>query len=152
MRLHIAGAALSAAFAATATAQTPARTAASTGPVGTWRGTSTCLVRPSACNDEVVVYRITRMNAADSLSLDARKIVGGQEQEMGVLGCRMASPSGQLTCVIPRGVWLFRARDDSLTGELRLPDSTRFREVPAIRAPQRYRVIRFTSSARNSIE
>ena len=43
-----------------------------TTPVGTWRGTSVSLVRPSACKDEIVVYRIARTNAPDSLRLDAR--------------------------------------------------------------------------------
>jgi hypothetical protein len=62
-------------------------------------------VRPSACHDEIVVYRITPTKTSDSLALDARKIVRGEEQEMGVLGCRLAQASGQLTCIIPRGVW-----------------------------------------------
>ena len=43
-----------------ALAQAP--TAASN-PVGVWRGTSLCLVRPSPCNDEIVVYRIARKNS-----------------------------------------------------------------------------------------
>ena len=60
--------------------QTPTTTP---NPVGSWRGTSRCLVRPSACNDEVVVYRAARVGTSDSLSLDARKIVSGQEEEMG---------------------------------------------------------------------
>jgi hypothetical protein len=51
-------------------------------PIGTWRGTSTCLVRPSPCNDEHIVYRITRVGAPDSVSIDARKIVNGREEEM----------------------------------------------------------------------
>jgi hypothetical protein len=93
------------------------------------------LVHPSACNDEVVVYRITPMKTADSVAVDARKIVRGEEQEMGVLGCRLVPLSGQLTCTIPRGVWHLRVRNDSLTGELRLLDDTRFREVRAVRAP-----------------
>ena len=42
--------------------------------VGTWRGASRCLVRPSPCNDETVVYRITRAGAGDSLSMDARHV------------------------------------------------------------------------------
>jgi hypothetical protein len=57
-------------------------------PVGVWSGTSICRLRPSPCNDEIVVYRITRKNASDSLSMDARKIVNGQEEEMG------SSPAG----------------------------------------------------------
>lgn len=76
------------------------------------------------------------MKTADSLAVDARKIVRGEEQEMGVLGCRLVPPSGPLTCTIPRGVWQFRVRNDSLTGELRLVDNTRFREVRTKRAPQ----------------
>ena len=135
MRIHVAGVALAVALARTAIAQSPAPSPTSTTPVGTWRGTSVCLVRPSACNDEMVVYRITPMKAADSLAVDARKIVRGQEQDMGVLGCHLIGQSGQLTCTIPQGVWHFRVRNDSLTGELRLPDSTRFREVRTMRAP-----------------
>ena len=75
------------------------------------------------------------MSAADSLTLDARKIVGGEEQEMGVLTCRFASPNGSLTCGIPRGTWQFRVRNDSLVGELRLSDKTKFRDVRTVRAP-----------------
>jgi hypothetical protein len=75
------------------------------------------------------------MKTADSLAVDARKIVRGEEQDMGVLGCRLARSSGQVTCTIPQGVWTFRVRNDSLTGELRLPDNTRFREVRTKRAP-----------------
>src|SRR4051812_15388991 len=80
-----------------AVAQSPSQQPAATTVVGTWRGTSLCLVRPSACNDEIVVYRIARTHAPDSLTIDARKIVRGEEQEMGVLGCRFTSPNGPLT-------------------------------------------------------
>lgn len=114
----------------------------STTPVGTWRGESLCLVRPSACNDEVVVYRITPMKSADSVAFDARKIVRGEEQEMGVLACRLVPPSGQLTCTMAQGIWHFTVRGDSLTGELRLLDSTRYREVRTIRAPWESRAVR----------
>ena len=103
--------------------------------VGVWRGTSVCLVHSSPCNDEIVVYRITQMKTADSLAIDARKIVRGEEQEMGVLGCRLESPNGPLTCIMPQGVWHFSVRNDSLTGELRLRDNTRYRDVRTARAP-----------------
>lgn len=135
MRLHIAGVVLAGVVAQAAFAQAPVHPPTPTSPVGTWRGTSVCLVRPSACNDEVVVYRITPLKTADSMAVDARKIIRGEEQEMGVLACRLVPPSGQLSCTIPRGVWQFRARNDSLTGELLLPDNTRFREVRTVRAP-----------------
>ena len=102
-------------------------------PVGVWRGTSTCLVRPSACHDEVVVYRIARTNATDTVTIDARKIVGGEEQQMGVLTCRFTSSNGSLVCRIPQGTWQFRVRADSLVGELLHPDTTRFRDVRTAR-------------------
>ena len=135
MRIHLGGVALAGALARAALAQSPAQPPAPVSPVGIWRGASVCLVRPSACNDEIVVYRITPMKTADSLALDARKIVRGEEQEMGVLGCRLVPLSGELTCIIPQGVWRFTVRNDSLTGELRLVDHTRYRDVRTIRAP-----------------
>lgn len=131
IKIHLVGIALAAALAGIATAQSPAPAS----PMGTWRGTSTCLVRPSACNDEIVVYRITPMKSPDSVSLDALKIVQGKEDDMGVLSCRFTPRSGQLACAIPRGVWYFTVRGDSLTGELRRTDNTKFREVQARRAP-----------------
>jgi hypothetical protein len=114
-----------------ALAQVPA---AASNPVGVWRGTSLCRVRPSACNHEIVVYRITRVNASDSLSLDGRKIVNGQEEEMGVLGCRSAASGAQLTCTMPNGVWRFTIRGDSLVGELRGSDNRKYRDVSAARS------------------
>jgi len=119
-------------FASGARAQTTSQQSAAASPVGVWRGTSTCPVRPSSCNDEVVVYRITR-TTGDSVAFDGRKVVRGEEQEMGVLGCRVA-PANQLTCVIPQGVWRFTVRADSLVGELRHPDNTKFRDVRASRS------------------
>ena len=114
-----------------ALAQVPA---AVSNPVGVWRGTSMCRVRPSPCKDEIVVYRITRLNTSDSLSLDARKIVNGQEEEMGVLGCRSAASGAQITCTMPNGVWRFTIRGDSLVGELRSPNNTKYRDVSTARS------------------
>ena len=117
-------------LASGAFAQAPA---AAPSPVGVWRGTSLCRVRPSPCKDEIVVYRITRVNANDSLSIDARKIVNGQEEEMGVLGCRAAASGSQVTCTMSNGVWRFTIRGDSLVGELRLPDNRKYRDVSTTR-------------------
>lgn len=135
MRIRLTGLVVAGLLARGAAGQSPSRQSAATNPVGVWRGTSVCLVHPSACNDEVVVYRIAQTKAADSLTMDARKIVRGEEQEMGVLTCRFNAPSGPLTCVMPQGTWQFRVRNDSLVGELRLPDNTKFRDVRAVRAP-----------------
>ena len=134
MRIALAGLAIASVLARGAYAQSPSRQPAAT-PVGVWRGTSVCLVRASACKDEIVVYRIAAAKAADSVTIDARKIVRGAEEEMGVLTCHFASPAGRVTCEMPRGTWQFRVRNDSLVGELRLPDNTRFRDVRTVRAP-----------------
>jgi hypothetical protein len=109
-------------------------TVAKSNPVGVWRGTSKCMVRPSACNDEVTVYRIARVNASDSLTIDGRRIVNGQEVEMGVLGCVSTASGAQLTCAMPNGVWHFTIRGDSLVGELRSPDNKKSRDVRAARS------------------
>jgi hypothetical protein len=113
---------------------TPAQTTTvAPSAVGVWRGTSLCLVRPSPCHDEVVVYRITRLKASDSLSLDARKIVNAREEEMGILACALGGRGSSITCTMRNGVWHFTVRGDSLVGELRLPDSTKLRDVRAAR-------------------
>jgi hypothetical protein len=117
-------------LAADAFAQAP-KVAAN--PVGVWRGTSLCRLRPSPCNDEVVVYRITRVKTSDTLSVDARKIVNGQEDQMGILGCLLGTSGAQFTCSMPNGVWRFAIRGDSLVGELRLPDNRKYRDVSAAR-------------------
>ena len=135
MRIRLTALAVASLLARGAGAQSPSQQPAATTPVGTWRGTSVCLVRPSACSDEVVVYRIARTNTADSLTVDARKIVRGEEQEMGVLTCRFTSTDGPLSCAMPQGIWQFRVRRDSLVGELRLSNNTKFRDVRAVRAP-----------------
>lgn len=103
-------------------------------PVGVWRGSSRCAkVSSSPCNDEINVYRIARLGGGDSLSVDGRKIVNGQEVEMGVLGCRMRSVS-QFSCTIPSSVWYFTVRGDSLIGEDILPDHRPYRRVRAARS------------------
>ena len=68
------------------------------------------------------------------VALDARKIVRGEEEEMGVLPCHVTPLNGQVTCTMPKGVWHFSVRRDSLVGELRLRDNTRFRDVRTMRA------------------
>lgn len=103
-------------------------------PVGVWRGTSSCQVRPSPCNDEIVIYRITGAKASDSISVDARKLVSAREEDMGVLACRLEARGASFTCTMRNGVWHFSVRRDSLVGVLRLPDSTKYREVRAARS------------------
>jgi hypothetical protein len=101
--------------------------------VGVWRGTSHCQLRPSACRDEVVVYRINDATARDSVLFDARKIVNGQEEDMGVLSCEVKEGGTRLNCPMRNGLWSFTIRRDTLVGELRLPNGQKFRDVRATR-------------------
>ena len=80
------------------------------------------------------MYRITRVNASDSLSIDARKIVNGQEEEMGgPFPCLFTPSDGQITCRMGNGLCKFTVRGDSLTGELRLPNGTKYRDIKTAR-------------------
>jgi hypothetical protein len=137
MKLRIVAMPVAAALLLTSSAVPQQQQATAPNPAGVWRGTSLCTVRPSPCNNEVVVYFITRVNGSDSLSIDARKIVHGQEEEMGVVGCRFAANDAQLTCTMPNGVWRFTVTADSLTGELRLPNNTKYRDVRTARSVPR---------------
>jgi hypothetical protein len=57
-----------------------------------------------------------------------------KKEEMGVLACRLASVDASFTCTTPNGVWRFTLRRDSLLGELRLLDSTKYREIRTVRS------------------
>src|SRR4051794_23364345 len=74
---------------ANGSAAVPAGPAAPAPVLGTWRGTSICTVRPSACNDETVVLHISAGDAPDAFVVQANKVVNGQELDMGTLRCRI---------------------------------------------------------------
>ena len=101
--------------------------------MGEWHGRSTCLIRPSACNDEVVVYEIRRDSTyADSLAMQADKIVNGAREWMGTLRCGWHAPA--LACPFRGSWWRFTLRGDTLTGSLDLSDGRRFRDVRVTRS------------------
>ena len=62
---------------------------------GTWEGTSLCQIKPSPCHDEHVIYRI-KTTGQRSYSIDAYKVVGGQEQYMGPLDMLLDRPATNL--------------------------------------------------------
>ncbi len=51
---------------------------------GTWEGSSLCQVKPSPCNDEHVVYRVTGTGPRH-YKFDAFKLIGGKELFMGTI-------------------------------------------------------------------
>lgn len=93
--------------------------------LGTWRGTSTCVKEDwnSACNDEQVVYQVTRVpNQPDSVSVDAAKLVNGKPEPMGtiVLGYDASAKrwSGEWSNSRYHLLWSFQVSGTALTGTL----------------------------------
>ena len=52
---------------------------------GVWKGTSLCQKKNSPCHDETVVYYVSKDNTGRSYMMDAKKIVNGKEEDMGIL-------------------------------------------------------------------
>lgn len=93
--------------------------------LGTWRGTSICVKEAwnSACNDEQVIYYVTRVpNQPDSVALDAQKSVGGKPVPMGtlMLGYDAATKSwaGEWRNARYHLLWSYQVNDNALTGTL----------------------------------
>ena len=107
--------------------------------LGTWRGTSICVKEDwnRACNDEQIVYYVTRApGRSDSVALDARKLVNGVEDPMGVLTLGPDSTgstwSGEWSNARYHLLWTFEVRDTVLSGTLRLlPDRRIGRNISA---------------------
>jgi hypothetical protein len=51
-------------------------------PVGDWRGTSLCQVRPSPCNDEIFVYHISALPGRNAYRMVMNKLIAGKEESM----------------------------------------------------------------------
>ncbi|WP_263417469.1 hypothetical protein [Terriglobus albidus] len=94
--------------------------------LGEWSGKSTCVVRPSACHDEDVIYQIKEI-APGKLSWKADKIVSGKRETMGVLDCSYGDKT--LVCHFEKGTWTFHVDGARMTGTLRLVDGRLFRTV-----------------------
>ncbi|HEY6062544.1 MAG TPA: hypothetical protein VIV35_02985 [Chitinophagaceae bacterium] len=52
--------------------------------IGTWKGTSICQIKPSACHDEIAVYHVSKGEKPGIYHIVANKIVNGKEEDMGV--------------------------------------------------------------------
>lgn len=109
--------------------------AATADPVaGTWEGTSLCQVKPSPCHDEHVIYRI-KTTGPGRYTIDAYKVVAGQEQFMGSLdmlldpsGHELAGSNRDRTGVIHP--WLFSIQGNHMSGKaLSSPGGRAFRLI-----------------------
>ncbi|TMQ09527.1 MAG: hypothetical protein E6J90_10530 [Deltaproteobacteria bacterium] len=102
--------------------------------IGVWRGTSQCTVRPSPCNDEIVVYHVSAGAGPDELAVQANKVVDGREEDMGTLHCRLQRAERRLRCPIEKGVFVYAIDGDRMHGTLDLTDGTRYRVIEVERA------------------
>ena len=106
---------------------------------GVWRGFSTCVKSEehTACHDETTVYRVVGKDALHA-SMDALKIVDGQELSMGILDLAYDAARDAWWSDFENGSvhirWSFRVRGDEMLGILvDLPSNRLSRQVFARR-------------------
>lgn len=96
--------------------------------VGTWRGSSTCLVKGSACRDEVNVYRFSKLGERPgSFSVIASKVVEGKEIVMGRADWTYDAGKHLLECESPEIRMVVDG--NRMEGNLTLPDGTAYRRI-----------------------
>jgi len=104
--------------------------ASTTRPVGTWKGESTCLVRPSGCNDEDSVYRFSKALDENQVTLSANKIVNGKEINMGTGLCEYGAAKSVVDCPLPNGSTIhFDVAGDAMQGTMKLKDGKPWRKI-----------------------
>jgi hypothetical protein len=108
-------------------------------PIGTWRGDSICVVKPSACNDEDSKYRFTlKEGTSDRVELAAAKIVNKKEALMGTSDCRYDARKHALECPLPNGSTVhFDVKGDTMTGTMKQPDGTLWRRITLHRVDEK---------------
>jgi hypothetical protein len=100
---------------------------------GVWEGTSLCQLKPSACHDEHVIYRVGSTGAR-RYKINAYKLVGGQQLFMGAISLQLDSTSTQLDGpVIARNQLQARLhleiKGTHMSGRMTLPDGRLFRLI-----------------------
>ena len=65
---------------------------------GTWKGTSICQVKPSACNDEIAVYHISATKKPAQYHVIANKVINGKEEDMAVEDFNWDAKNNTLYC------------------------------------------------------
>lgn len=124
------GVATAALLALTVRAQAGKPTPDADALIGDWRGDSICVVQPSACRAEKALYRIKKNgDSPNYYSIDADKIVDGKPVFMGTVDCTYAPDKHALTCSSPKLLLHLTLEGKSLTGTMRLPDGTLWRNI-----------------------
>jgi hypothetical protein len=97
--------------------------------LGEWQGTSTCLVKPSSCQDEEALYRVKAAAAPGRYSVEGNKIVQGKVVFMGVMDCGFDARQSLLHCEFERGTVDLTLREGHLNGFMLLKDKMRWRRI-----------------------
>ena len=106
-------------------------------PVGTWRGPSICQVKASACRDEDSVYRAAAVAKSETrITLEANKVVDGQEVNMGTSECSYSASTHVLNCPLANGNTMrLTLEGDTLNGAMTRADGTLWRKIALRRSP-----------------
>ena len=102
--------------------------------VGDWHGESICVVRPSACNDEKSLGHVRKCgDTPNRYSLQFDKIVDGKAIDIGTVDCTYAPAQHVLTCSVPKFVLNFTVQGKKMSGTMKLPDGTLWRNISLAR-------------------
>jgi hypothetical protein len=98
---------------------------------GEWRGDSICVVRESACRDEVSLYHLSQdPEKPGRFLMRGDKIVDGKPVTMGTVGCGYDLKSHTLECAIPSGgVIRLLVHGSEMRGTMTLADKTEWRKI-----------------------
>jgi len=98
--------------------------------VGDWRGQSSCVVKPSGCQEEDSLYHLSRLASKPGwFSLKADKIVEGKPVTMGVSECSFDRAKHSLQCHLPAGTFQFEVHGNLMQGTMKLSDGTQWRNL-----------------------
>src|SRR5262249_2077236 len=102
---------------------------------GDWTGESICMVHPSPCHDEHVVYHISEPDSTGRLKIDADKIVDGRPEDMGTLDCVFDKDRSMIACRMPQGLWEFTVTGNDMKSTLKSPDGILYRRISVKKNP-----------------
>jgi hypothetical protein len=106
------------------------------GIAGIWTGDSICTVHPSPCNDEKVIYHVSKPDTKGDLTIQADKVVNGKPEDMGPIDCNFDAKASKVTCSMKNSLWEFDVKGDQMTGTLKLANGTLYRRISVKKQPE----------------
>jgi hypothetical protein len=100
---------------------------------GNWKGESICQVKNSPCNDESVIYHITKGNEAGRFIVNADKIIDGKALNMGTLDFNYEKENKTLVCTFKNGTFKFIIAGNKMEGTLVTSDKILFRRISLVK-------------------